>query len=161
MLGRHAEATATRLHATADVPDLAGLAGDLGALPADPALLAGPAQLRLDIGRSADERWIVLGHLASRPVGADAKLDLRLGGETPRLSGQLDLAPMTPATVGELYDLLTGPLALIPGSPLRWPGRWPAERLWWGWLYALDLDLALHRKDAAGTMGLGLSLIHI
>ena len=154
-LGTGGAASATDLHLQADAPDLAMLLSDLALLPITPEALRGRLAATADLGRAADGRWQARMDVRAGPLQGQAQLDLRMGGEHPRLAGQIALGPIEPAALHSLYDFLATTLAFAPGSPLRWPGQWPAMDLAWAWLFDTELDLSLRREDGEGRSGLG------
>lgn len=151
--GQHAPATALRLHGQA--PDLAALLRDLALLPVEPQALSGKVTTQADLSRAKDGRWLARIDLQAGPLQAEGQLDLRITDGPPRLAGQIALSALSPASIQGLYDFLSTSLAFAPGSPLRWPGNWPASSLYWGWLFSTELDLTLRRQGLAEGGGLG------
>src|SRR5690606_19157008 len=116
--------------------------------------LGGAVAADARIGRSEDGRWQGRLNLAAGPLRANGQLGLRTGSEVPRLAGQLALA-VAPGSLSGLYDFLSTTLSFAPGSPLRWPGAWPAMNLHWHWLFEAELDLTLRQLADPDGQGLG------
>ena len=153
-LGQGSQAAATALDVRAQAPDLAALLAELTLLPIEPRALGGKLVADARLGRSEDGRWQGQIELAAGPLRANGQLGLRTTGEVPRLAGQLALA-VAPASLSELYDFMSTALSFAPGSPLRWPGAWPAVDLQWHWLFAAELDLTLRQLPDPDGQGLG------
>ncbi|WP_222182042.1 AsmA-like C-terminal region-containing protein [Geminicoccus harenae] len=153
-LGQGDQVAATALEVQARAPDLAALLAELALLPIEPRALGGAVATDARIGRSEDGRWQGRIELSAGPLRAHGQLGLRTGSEVPRLAGQLALA-VAPGSLAGLYDFLSTALSFAPGSPLRWPGAWPAMDLRWHWLFGAELDLTLRQLADPEGQGLG------
>jgi len=115
----------------------------VGVTVADPDL-AGPlrATLEIEVEAGAPTAAVLDGRMGELALALAG--ERRTAGPGPLDRFDLELGPLSSAAAGQLYQLLTPPLDLVPGPPTRWPGYWPAQELSWDWLAVPDpADVAI------------------